>query len=147
MTQLCRIATRITEAAWLERARRRTSKHLHEEVSAALVVVRLSGDRDCPPPLDPEIDAFQDLERAALGGEARAVALADVQLAATGEGHAESRSRRPWRSTLQSLAAWLASSVAGGWLRGAGRVRMSAASPASSEVASRAVAKLSPLES
>lgn len=38
--QLVRIATPSTEAAWVERARRCTIKHLREEVAAALTAVR-----------------------------------------------------------------------------------------------------------
>jgi hypothetical protein len=45
--QLVRIATRKTEAAWVMRAQRRTIKHLREEVAAALVAVRHSGEADC----------------------------------------------------------------------------------------------------
>jgi hypothetical protein len=47
--QVVRIATPKTEAAWVERARRRTIKHLREEVAAALTVVRLVGEGDCLP--------------------------------------------------------------------------------------------------
>ena len=66
--QLVRIATPQTELAWLERARQRTVKHLREEVSAALSAVRLSGESDCPPPRDEELERFQELERAVLSG-------------------------------------------------------------------------------
>src|SRR6185295_8428085 len=68
--QVVRIATPRTEAAWLERAQRRTIKHLREEVSAALVAVRLSGELDCPPPRDAELEAYAELERAVVSGGA-----------------------------------------------------------------------------
>ena len=51
-----------------QRAQQRTIKHLREEVNAALTAVRLSGDSDCPPPAEAEIDAFHELERAASSG-------------------------------------------------------------------------------
>jgi hypothetical protein len=68
--QLVRVATRATEAAWVERARRRTIKHLREEVAAALIAVRVSGEVDCPPPATAELDAFHELERAVVSGRA-----------------------------------------------------------------------------
>ena len=67
--QLVRVATPGTELAWLERARRRTVKHLREEVAAALVAVRLSGEVDCSPPEPAELGGFQELERAVLSGQ------------------------------------------------------------------------------
>ena len=67
--QLVRVATAQTEAAWVERARRRTIKHLREEVAAALVAVRVSGERDCAPPVDAELVAFQALEQAVVSGQ------------------------------------------------------------------------------
>jgi len=66
--QLVRVATPSTEAAWIDRARRRTIKHLREEVAAALVAVRWAGDVDCPPPEDAELAAFQALEQAVVSG-------------------------------------------------------------------------------
>lgn len=66
--QVARIATPTTEAAWVHQARRRTLKHLREEVAAALVAVRVSGEVDCPPPSNAELEAFHDLERAVVGG-------------------------------------------------------------------------------
>ena len=68
--QLVRIATPHTEAAWLERAMLRTLKHLREEVAAAQMAVRLSGDPDCPPSLEAELQAFHELERAVVSGRA-----------------------------------------------------------------------------
>src|SRR6185295_3271319 len=43
-TQIVRVATARTQAAWVERAQKRTIKFLREEVSAALIAVRLSGE-------------------------------------------------------------------------------------------------------
>lgn len=67
--QLVRVATPQTALAWLERARQRTVKHLREEVSAALTAVRVSGDADCPPPSEDELERVQELERAVLRGK------------------------------------------------------------------------------
>jgi hypothetical protein len=69
-TQLARVATSGTEAAWVERARQRTIKHLREEVAAALVALRLSGEADCPPPAAAELAAFHELEQAVVSGRA-----------------------------------------------------------------------------
>ena len=66
--QLVRVATPNTEAAWVARASQRTIKHLREEVAAALVAVRWSGEGGCPPPTDGEVAAFQVLEQAVVGG-------------------------------------------------------------------------------
>jgi hypothetical protein len=66
--QVVRVATPSTQSTWVDRARQRTIKHLREEVHAARVAVRLSGESDCPPPTDTELDAFQELERAAASG-------------------------------------------------------------------------------
>jgi hypothetical protein len=111
--QLVRIATAQTELVWLERARQRTVKHLREEVSAALTAVRLSGDADCPPPRDEELERFQELERAVLSGRVLggtpnrpqpgcAPDVADDALDGS-----RRPSSRPWREMLSSLTAWL----------------------------------------
>ena len=68
--QIVRVATSNTEAAWVERAQKRTIKHLREEVVAALTAVRLSGEAECPPPLDAEMIAFHALEQAVVSGRA-----------------------------------------------------------------------------
>jgi hypothetical protein len=68
--QVVRVATPSTEAAWVERARQRTIKHLRQEVAAALIAVRLSGEVDCPPPVNVEMVAFHALEQAVLSGRA-----------------------------------------------------------------------------
>jgi len=102
--QLVRVATPSTEAAWLARARARTVKHLREEVAAALVAVRSSGELDCPPPVDAEIEAFQALERAVVSGRLfrERCGAPSVRLA-----EPASEQRRAWCVMLASLAAWL----------------------------------------
>ncbi len=69
--QLARVATTATEESWLERARRRTVKHLQEEVSAALLATRISGEPHCPPPCEHELSELSRLERAVLAGSLR----------------------------------------------------------------------------
>ncbi|HVZ34251.1 MAG TPA: hypothetical protein VG963_17610 [Polyangiaceae bacterium] len=135
--QIARIATPHTERAWLERAGRRTIKHLREEVNAALTAVRLSGELDCPPPHDAEIEAYTELERAVASGRAGEGCAGEGR---AGEGRAESVSesaarlsflapdasveRRAWHTMLASLHAWLEGGVLG-------TLQMSAASRAS----------------
>ena len=103
--QVVRIATPNTESAWIERARRRTIKHLREEVAAALTAVRLSGERECPPPEDAEMAAFQALEQAVVSGR--------FAERGSGEAHDErivepsAEPRRAWRTMLGSLVSWL----------------------------------------
>ena len=127
--QLVRIATPCTELAWLERARCRTVKHLREEVAAALVAVRLSGDADCPPPESEELEGFQELERAVLSGQ---VLGGMAKRLPAGSGR-KPFSRKPWREMLGSLTAWLAGgaieravqmSAAPRMTRSAGRVEL-----------------------
>lgn len=124
--QLVRVATPNTQAAWVERARTRTMKHLREEVAAARVAVRWSGDAECPPPEQRELDAFHALERAVVSGGCHRPrhrgeeASQDVRESATNESQRTDPAwahRRPWRVMLSSLASWLA----------AGGVRTSAA--------------------
>jgi hypothetical protein len=121
--QLVRVATSTTEAAWVERARRRTIKHLREEVAAALVALRLSGDQDCPPPAIAELAAFHELERAVVSGRAcqpaaerdprvaRAVTnarrVAVPALTEPASAEPTSAQRRAWLQMLGSLAGWL----------------------------------------
>jgi hypothetical protein len=68
VVQVVRVAVPSTQAAWVERARQRTIKHLREEVAAALVAVRVSGEAECPPPVDGELAAFHELEQAVVSG-------------------------------------------------------------------------------
>jgi hypothetical protein len=125
--QLVRVATPTTEAAWVERARQRTIKHLREEVAAALIALRVSGEADCPPPQGPELDAFHELERAVVSGRAchaqpthdpqveRAVAagrsLEITRLAEPVSAEPTSAERRAWLMMLGSLARWLESGL------------------------------------
>jgi hypothetical protein len=121
--QISRISTPHTEKAWLERAQRRTIKHLREEVNAALTARRVSGELDCPPPDDAELDAYTELERAVVSGrvcEGHGEPVARLSFLAPDE----SDERRAWHSMLASLHAWLKEGVLG-------TVQMSAATPAS----------------
>jgi hypothetical protein len=109
--QVVRVAAPSTEAAWVERAQQRTIKHLREEVAAALVAVRLSGEAECLPPMDAEMDAFHELEQAVVSGR--------VCLPPPGNDAARERdgairweepgsaARRAWLVMLGSLAEWL----------------------------------------
>jgi hypothetical protein len=123
--QVVRVATAATQAAWVERAGKRTIKHLREEVSAALVAIRSSGEADCLPPTDAEMSAFQTLEQAVVSGPrgvqpsaspVRSEGAADTPAAWSGPtqtagdgglGAPASKQRRAWRVMLGSLAAWL----------------------------------------
>ena len=110
--QVARVATPSTQGAWVERARQRTIKHLREEVVAALIAVRMSGEADCPPPVDAEISAFHELERAVVSGRVCQRRPANdgavnrevdgVRLPGPG-----SAPRRAWLVMLGSLARWL----------------------------------------
>jgi hypothetical protein len=135
-SQVVRVARPGTEAAWVERARRRTIKHLKEEVAAALTAVRCSGELNCPPPLDEEIADFQRLEQAVVSGriglpqpvEAPRVTRADGSAPGARRLSApESGERRAWLVMLGSLASWLDSGF-----------QMSAAVPTVSRTAARA---------
>jgi len=114
--QLVRIATPHTERAWLDRARQRTVKHLREEVAAALTAVRLSGEADCLPPEEAELDAYAELERAVLSGslcqlgtvrqDSRAAPAPALRRYLV---QPESPERRAWQRMLGSLATFLGS--------------------------------------
>jgi hypothetical protein len=132
--QLARIATPGTEAAWVDRARQRTIKHLREEVVAALTAVRLSGNADCPPPLESELEAYAELERAVVSGEvcrARSGRCPEAARRALGRLEPASESRRAWLVMLSSLAGWLG-----------GGVQMSAARPLERARAVRSAARV-----
>jgi hypothetical protein len=66
---IARIATPNTERAWLDRATRRTFKHLREEVQAVEILTRFAGKTDRSPPTEAHIRQMQSLERAILSGE------------------------------------------------------------------------------
>jgi hypothetical protein len=120
-SQLVRIATPTTEAAWVERAQRRTIKHLREEVAAALTAVRLSGERDCPPPETTDMTAFQTLEQTVVSGRfGEPLSPSDAPAATASPSSGSPRqpssepataARRPWRAMLGSLASWLESGL------------------------------------
>lgn len=110
--QIVRVAAPRTELEWIARARRRTIKHLREEVAAAQAAICWSGEADCPPPLDTELDAFHDLERAVVGGSICSSAPSadggsEPESDSASEPASASASRRPWRVMLGSLASWL----------------------------------------
>jgi len=67
---LARVAERRTVQAWLERATRRTVKHLREEVEAVESIARANGERQRgPEPPDEEtMETFLELQRAMLDG-------------------------------------------------------------------------------
>jgi hypothetical protein len=66
---VARIATADTERAWIDRATRRTFKHLREEVQAVEMAARFAGQTDRSPPSEKHIAEVQALERAILSGE------------------------------------------------------------------------------
>jgi len=66
---IARIATADTERAWVDRATRRTFKHLREEVQAVEMAARFAGQTDRSPPSEEHIQQMQALERAILSGE------------------------------------------------------------------------------
>jgi hypothetical protein len=109
--QIARVAAPNTEVAWVERAQQRTIKHLREEVAAALVAVRWSGEADCPPPVDGEMAAFHQLEQAVVSGRicqsrpANDVPIEHGSVVRWAE--PGSASRRAWLVMLGSLAEWL----------------------------------------
>jgi hypothetical protein len=134
--QIVRIATPNTEAAWVARARRRTIKHLREEVAAALVAVRCAGEVDCDPPEDAELAAFQELEQAVVSGRFTSPSRRSDP---AGEGVPVRPARSLDEPVTEPRKAWfvMLGSLAG-WLRG--ELQMSAAAPgaAASRVCSRA---------
>jgi len=74
---VCRVAERRTVQAWLERATRRTVKHLREEVECVESIARANGERQRgPEPPDEEtVAAYFELQSAMLDGRvARAIA-------------------------------------------------------------------------
>jgi len=78
---VCRVAERRTVQAWLERATRRTVKHLREEVECVESIARANGERQRgPEPPDEEtVAAYFELQSAMLDGRvARAIANADA---------------------------------------------------------------------
>ncbi len=110
--QIVRVAAPTTQAAWVTRAQQRTIKHLREEVAAALVAVRVSGEADCPPPAEVEMAAFHELEQAVVSGsvcQPRPANDSRVERDVGGVLLAEPASdeRRAWLVMLGSLGQWL----------------------------------------
>jgi hypothetical protein len=85
----------------------RTIKHLKEEVAAALVAVRWSGDLDCRPPLDAELASFHALEQAVVSGRVDAPRAGRRARVVGCQREPESEERRAWFVMLGSLASWL----------------------------------------
>jgi hypothetical protein len=127
--QLVRVATPGTEAAWVTRARQRTIKHLREEVVAAQVALRVSGESDCLPPEDAELATFHELEQAVVSGRVCqpqpandsdvARAIDDARGVSVGRvAEPASEARRAWLVMLASLAEWLEGGIQSGLARG-----------------------------
>jgi hypothetical protein len=152
--QLVRIATPCTQVMWLERARQRTVKHLREEVSAALIAVRVSGEADCPPPEEPELEAYAALQQAVISGRiCEPASVSELPVSALPARSLrllvppESPARRAWLVMLASLERWLAGGLMGSLevkaeqvraerevqaeaeAKGEGRIQMSAEGP------------------
>jgi hypothetical protein len=66
--QLVKVVTEKTEQLWVERAKRRTAKHLREEVELCEMVVRRTGRRGCLPPTEEQMQRYFELERAVTTG-------------------------------------------------------------------------------
>ncbi len=66
---IARIASADTEQAWVERATRRTFKHLREEVQAVEISTRYLGQTDTSPPTDTQLQQVEAAERAILSGD------------------------------------------------------------------------------
>jgi hypothetical protein len=109
--QIVRVAVSSTEVAWIDRARQRTIKHLREEVAAALVAVRWSGEAACPPPMDEEMAAFHQLEQAVVSGrvcQSRPANDAPIEHGSVVRwAEPGSAARRAWLVMLGSLSEWL----------------------------------------
>ena len=66
---VARVATAATEQAWVDRAARRTFKHLREEVQWVEMSQRLAGEPAREPPSEEQLGRMQALERSILSGE------------------------------------------------------------------------------
>jgi hypothetical protein len=74
-----------TEPLWVERAKRRTGKHLREEVELCEMVVRRTGRRGCLPPTEEQMQQYFELERAVTTGRGLVDAsVAEQELRADG---------------------------------------------------------------
>jgi hypothetical protein len=66
---LSRVVTSSTAKDWIDRAERRTVKHLREEVEAAELLIRMGQPREQGPLDEASLDAFFELERSILSGD------------------------------------------------------------------------------
>lgn len=67
--RLGRVADSTTIEAWIDRARRRTVKHLDEEIRSAQMIARNSGSTTVKPPSDEELRAVFEIQRTIASGE------------------------------------------------------------------------------
>jgi hypothetical protein len=68
-TLIARVATPDTEEAWIERARRRTHKHLAEEIHAVEMIMQMMRLEEAPaPPDEAEVALAQAIERDFVSG-------------------------------------------------------------------------------
>ena len=99
---LVRVATPQTEQAWLERAKRRTVKHLKEEVDAVERVRRYVTDSDdtLAPPTEAEMALIHAVDREVLTGRAlrRALGISRPDL----DGQSEEEPSRPVRPSFRT---------------------------------------------
>jgi hypothetical protein len=87
--QIGKVATERTEKLWLERAKRRTAKHLREEVELGELVMRRTGQRGCLPPTEEQMRQYFEVERAITSGRALVDALLAQQEPGSGEAQTE----------------------------------------------------------
>ena len=102
---LVRVATPKNEQAWLERARRRTVKHLKEEVDALERVGRYAANADdsLAPPTEAEMALVHAVDREVLTGRAlrRALGISRPDLDGSADGEqSEDGTARPVRSSF-----------------------------------------------
>jgi hypothetical protein len=87
--QIGKVATERTEKLWLDRAKRRTAKHLREEVELCELVMRRIGRRGCLPPTEEQMRQYFEVERAITSGRALVDALVAHQEGGSGEAQTE----------------------------------------------------------
>lgn len=80
-TLVARVSNPDTVGSWIDRARRRTFKHLHEDVLAVELAADLLGEppRTSPPPNDELRQTVERFERDALSGESYARIISDAR--------------------------------------------------------------------
>jgi hypothetical protein len=77
--QLAQVATGQTEQQWVERARRRTAKHLREEIELAELAARRTGQHASLPPTEEQMRVYFELQRAVTSGRALVAAAVAQQ--------------------------------------------------------------------